>query len=119
MIEGMHMLLDAELVKVYHNGPWFDLRVLDRYGLNTANWEDTRDLRRAISSTSRLSLGYLGSLYCDIPAWKLDDGKDKLAFTTDLDKLLLYNGYDTIVTARIYAEMKKHLGEQIYEHHTK
>ena len=98
-----------QLTKVFHNGPWFDLRVQERYGLTVNNWEDTRDLRRAISSTSRLSLGYLGSLYCDIPPWKLDDGKDKLAFTTDLDKLLLYNGYDTIVTARIYADMRKHL----------
>lgn len=98
-----------QYTKVFHNGPWFDLRVQERYGLTVNNWEDTRDLRRAISSTSRLSLGYLGSLYCDIPPWKLDDGKDKLAFTTDLDKLLLYNGYDTIVTARIYNDMKKHL----------
>ncbi len=106
---GMDMLVDKDYAKVFHNGPWFDLRVQDRYGLTVRNWEDTRDLRRAISSTSRLSLGYLGSLYCDIPAWKLDDGKDKLAFTTDIDKLLLYNGYDTIVTARVYAEMRKHL----------
>lgn len=105
----MRLLEWDQLTKVFHNGPWFDLRVQERYGLTVNNWEDTRDLRRAISSTSRLSLGYLGSLYCDIPAWKLDDGKDKLAFTTDLDKLLLYNGYDTIVTARIYAEMRKHL----------
>lgn len=107
--EVLYALKHEALAKVFHNGPWFDLRVQERYGLTVNNWEDTRDLRRAISSTSRLSLGYLGSLYCDIPAWKLDDGKDKLAFTTDLDKLLLYNGYDTIVTARIYAEMKKHL----------
>lgn len=105
----LHYLKSPQDAKVFHNGPWFDLRVQERYGLTVNNWEDTRDLRRAISSTSRLSLGYLGSLYCDIPPWKLDDGKDKLAFTTDLDKLLLYNGYDTIVTARIYAEMKKHL----------
>lgn len=107
----MQLLEWDQLAKVFHNGPWFDLRVQERYGLVVNNWEDTRDLRRAISSTSRLSLGYLGSLYCDIPAWKLDDGKDKLAFTTDIDKLLLYNGYDTIVTARIYAEMRKHLGD--------
>lgn len=99
------ILTSSLFCKVYHNGPWFDLRVLERYGISTANWEDTRDLRRAISSTSRLSLGYLGSLYCDIHAWKLDDNNDKMASSDKLDELLLYNGYDTIVTARIYASM--------------
>lgn len=92
-------------IKVFHNGPWFDLRVLERYGLHVNCWRDTRDMRRAISSTSRLSLGYLGSLYCDIHAWKLDDNNDKLSYTDKLDDLLLYNGYDTIVTARIYVAM--------------
>lgn len=114
--EVLYWLKAEDTAKVFHNGPWFDLRVQERYGLTVNNWEDTRDLRRAISSTSRLSLGYLGSLYCDIPPWKLDDGKDKLAFTTDLDKLLLYNGYDTIVTARIYAEMRKHINMPDHEY---
>ncbi len=96
------ILADREYVKVFHNGPWFDLRVLKRYDMPVNRWEDTRDLRRAISSTSRLSLGYLGSLYCDIHAWKLDDNNDKKSQSSNLDELLLYNGYDTIVTARIY-----------------
>jgi hypothetical protein len=104
------ILGEQDFVKVFHNGPWFDLRVLRRYDLEIRAWEDTRDLRRAISSTSRLSLGYLGSLYCDIHAWKLDDNNDKQSTGTNLDELLLYNGYDTIVTARIYEAMKDAIG---------
>ena len=104
------LLADQFYTKVFHNGPWFDLRVNERYGLQCNNWEDTRDLRRAISSTSRLSLGYLGSLYCDIHAWKLDDNNDKRSASENLDELLLYNGYDTIVTARIYEAMRGTVG---------
>lgn len=103
------ILADPRYVKVLHNGPWFDLRVLKRYDLPVENWEDTRDLRRALSSTSRLSLGYLGSMYCDIHAWKLDDNNEKKSSSNNLDELLLYNGYDTIVTARIFDAMRKHL----------
>lgn len=104
-----NILANNSIIKVFHNGPWFDLRILERYDLPVVNWEDTRDLRRAISSTSRLSLGYLGSLYCDIHAWKLDDSSGKKATSNNLDELLLYNGYDTIVTARIFDAMKHHL----------
>lgn len=101
----MDSLADSFYLKIFHNGPWFDLRVQQRFGLLVNNWGDTRDLRRAISSTSRLSLGFLGSLYCDIHAWKLDDDNEKKANSNDLAELLLYNGYDTIVTARVYEAM--------------
>lgn len=98
------LLADPLLRKIFHNGPWFDLRVLARVGLPVVNWEDTRDLRRAASSTSRLSLRYLGSLFCDISNWKDDDDSESkgLAFTTDLTKLQEYNAKDTIVTQRVW-----------------
>lgn len=101
----MDSLANSIYRKIFHNGPWFDLRVQQRFGLLVNNWGDTRDLRRAISSTSRLSLGFLGSLYCDIHAWKLDDDNEKKSTSSDLAELLLYNGYDTIVTARVYEAM--------------
>jgi uracil-DNA glycosylase family 4 len=70
------------IVKVLHNGWWFDLPVLQRYGLEMRNVEDTRDMRRALSATSKLSLRYLGSVYCpEVGPWKeveeADTGDDQ------------------------------------------
>jgi len=98
------VLADARVLKVFHNGYWFDLRVLSRYGFVARNVIDTRDARRAISSTSRLALGYLASLYDDTNAWKEDDEDDAkgLVFTDDLDKLKRYNAQDCVETARVW-----------------
>lgn len=69
------VLADPSITKIMHNGPWFDLRVLERHDYPVTNWEDTRDMRRACSSTSKLSLAFLGSLATDIHAWKVGDDK--------------------------------------------
>lgn len=114
---------DASLAKVFHNGPWFDLRVMAREGIPVTNWQDTRDLRRALSATSRLSLRYLGSLYCDISNWKDEEEDDSkgLAFTDNLTKLQEYNAKDTIVTARIWQRMEQEARDervqQLYDLH--
>jgi uracil-DNA glycosylase family 4 len=71
------LLADKSILKVMQNGWWFDMRVLSRYGIKVNNMADTRDMRRAISVTSRLSLGYMGSLYLDIEDWKLKGGDDE------------------------------------------
>lgn len=107
------LMLDKSIRKVFHNGPWFDLRVMARHGIPVVNWEDTRDLRRALSATSRLSLRYLGSLYCDISNWKDEEEDDSkgLAFTDNLTKLQEYNAKDTIVTARVWHRMDKERGD--------
>lgn len=99
------ILADPLVRKIFHNGPWFDLRVLARYGLPVTNWEDSRDLRRAISSTSRLSLRYLGSIYCDISDWKGEDEDERVIFTDNLTRLQEYNAKDTIVTARVWRKL--------------
>ncbi len=119
---------DPRITKVFHNGYWFDLRVMARFGIAVANVEDSRDLRRALSSTSRLSLGYLGSLYCDISNWKADesaenpDGDGKFWQSSDLVKLQEYNAKDTIVTARVYKRLLQDVGSaeriaHLYELH--
>lgn len=64
------VLHDHKIVKVFHNGHHFDLRVLRRYSINPFPVRDTRDSRRAVSATSRLSLRYITSLYCDFAPWK-------------------------------------------------
>lgn len=102
-------LRSPRLVKVFHNGPWFDHRVLERYGMRVVRWEDTRDLRRALSSTSRLKLGYLASLYNDTWNWKSNEDEDdskEMAFTEIMDDLLKYNAQDAVETALLWRDMK-------------
>lgn len=70
------ILIDPFVVKVFHNGEWFDKRVLTRYGVSVVNTSDTREIRRALVATSGLSLRYLAQTYVDFPAWKeLEDEK--------------------------------------------
>lgn len=120
-----HLLADATFTKVFHNGWWFDVRVLERYRMPVHSVEDTRDLRRAHSSTSRLSLGHLAALYDYTNNWKASEEEDDakgMAFTTNLRKLLLYNGQDCIETARVYegllTEKTDARVERLYEVHT-
>lgn len=64
------ILCDPDITKVFHNGYFFDLRVLSRYGIKVQNISDTREIRRALVATSGLSLRYLAQTYVDFPAWK-------------------------------------------------
>lgn len=93
-----------KVTKVCHNGPWFDHRVLRRYGMPIVRWEDTRDARMALTPTSPLGLGYLGSLYDDVEPWKEDEEDDSkgLVFTDVIEDLLKYCAMDCVVTARVY-----------------
>jgi uracil-DNA glycosylase family 4 len=68
--EAKRVFANPRVAKVWCNGVWFDLRVLSRAGLDSVNNVDVRDMRRSVSTTSRLSLRYLTSIYSDFPAWK-------------------------------------------------
>lgn len=107
-------LADPAYPKVFHNGWWYDIPVLARYKLPVRGAQDTRDKRKAICSTSRLSLGYLASLSDDTNDWKHEEeveagAEEKafeakgMAFTDDLGALMRYNAQDTIQTARLDA----------------
>lgn len=100
------LLESRSFLKVFQNGPWFDARVLKRYGIRVRRAMDIRDMRRAQSSTSRLSLGYMGSLYTLTDNWKAKDATEdedgKVVNTKDMAKLGRYNGQDCIVTSRVY-----------------
>lgn len=130
--ETIRRILACEgILKVFHNGPWFDLRVLHRYKLPVRRWEDSRDLRRALSSTSKLSLRYLGSLYCDISNWKDEEkaeddasADEKFWASDDMEKLQVYNAKDTIVTARVWDRLRTDAGSDervntLYQTHKK
>ena len=99
------LLASSAYLKVLQNGPWFDNRVLKRYGMKVRRFVDTRDMRRSQSSTSRLGLGYMGSIYTLTDNWKAKDSAEdedgKVVFTKDMAKLGKYNGQDCIITSRV------------------
>lgn len=72
-----NILMDTTIAKVFHNGWFFDLRVLKRYGVEVNNIRDTRELRRALVATSPLTLRYLAQTYVDFPPWKEMDSDDE------------------------------------------
>lgn len=63
-------LRDPRILIIGHNWWFFDDRVMKRMGVGATNVIDTRDLRRAVSATSRLSLRFLTSVYSDFAPWK-------------------------------------------------
>ena len=71
---------------------------------------DTRDQRRALSATSRLSLAHVVSIYDDAHPWKElgeeDDAKG-LIFGRSKTELKKYNAEDCVRDARIYHAMVK------------
>lgn len=70
------ILEDPELVKVWHNGWMFDQPICERHDVHPVNCRDTRDMRRAVSATSRLSLRFLTSVHTDFGPWKeVEDNK--------------------------------------------
>lgn len=75
--EVRRLLADRKLLKVFQNGYWFDIRIMRRYGFEINNIKDTRDQRRAMSTTSSLSLAYMSSIYLDMPDWKSKIEDDK------------------------------------------
>jgi uracil-DNA glycosylase family 4 len=113
-IDGLKRDVDGNVVRatpqppsiLTHNGPWYDHRNLAKYGFRLNRfWEDTRDKRRAISATSRLSLAYCATLYDDPPPWKEEDGDEDddkgLIVVTDVEAWKRYNCIDTVETKRI------------------
>jgi uracil-DNA glycosylase family 4 len=70
------VLADPTILKVWVNGEWFDRRVMKRFKLPVANVVDVRDMRRACSTTSKVSLGYQASIMLDFPAWKEMDAQE-------------------------------------------
>lgn len=98
-----NLLADQRVTKTFHNGDWFDLRVLSRYGIRVRSVFDTRDARRAVSSTSPLKLSHCASVYTDYVPWKENESDEEkgLVFTKSRRKLKIYNAHDCIVTARV------------------
>ncbi len=71
------VFLNEKITKVSWNGTWFDLPVLERYGFQIVNHIDGRDVRRALSAISPLSLRFSTSLYTDFSPWKEAEAADE------------------------------------------
>lgn len=126
-VAAKKLLADPRVTKVLQNGDYFDLIVLERFGVTLNNVEDTRDARRALVSTSPTKLAYTGSIYTDYHAWKQGDSDDEkgLVFTTNLKRKKRYNGHDCVVTARVWRgetsepEWNTPRVQQLYAHQRK
>lgn len=68
--EIKRVLEDPSILKVLQNGVFFDIPVLKRYGMEVHNFVDTRDMRRATSTTSKVGLGPMAAIFLDWPNWK-------------------------------------------------
>jgi uracil-DNA glycosylase family 4 len=102
-----NVLRNPRLLSIWANMEWFDRPVLARYGVQVARRADIRDLRRALSATSRLSVLYIASLYTDFFPWKMNDDGEKMATSRDVEALLRYNGWDSVVQCRAGIKMLK------------
>lgn len=118
------LLLDPKIKKVGHNAIWYDWPLLKRYNFHAKNIADTRDARRALSSTSRLGLKYLATLYDDpIPWSEEEEDEEKVIFTDNITDLLTYNIYDCVEDARLWdgikaeKEWKSELVQRLYKIH--
>ena len=64
-------ILDLPCEKVFQNG-LYDLQYLALYGIKPRTCaHDTMLLHHSIYPELQKGLGFLGSIYCDLPAWKL------------------------------------------------
>lgn len=103
-------LIDAYLdvleryITVWMNGPWFDHRVLRRYGAKIGRWEDIRDQRKALVTTSSPALAYQASLHDDAIPWKESEEDDDkgIVFTDNMEVLKKYNAQDCVEQARCH-----------------
>jgi hypothetical protein len=74
--EIKRILADPNILKVFQNGIFFDIPILKRYGMEVVNFEDTRDMRRATSTTAKVGLGPMGAIFCDLPNWKQQEEEE-------------------------------------------
>ena len=98
-------LVDKRILKVGHNFGYFDAAVLDRvFNCVTAPYADTIILHRAVESELPHSLGFLGSAYTDVQAWK--DVRNALDYE-DNDELHRYCATDVAVTGVVYGPLEQ------------
>ena len=90
---------DPELLVAGHNAGYFDRHVVEQHlGVTPTPLLDTLLLHKLAASEHRHTLGFIGSVYTDVPAWKADHAG--VTAKTD-DELHSYCATDVAVTAKI------------------
>lgn len=91
------------VLKVGHNAGYYDRMVIRRWlGVDPHPTLDTILLHRLAESELPHSLGFVGSKYTDVHAWKADRSGKKLATGAESDhELHHYCALDVCVTARV------------------
>jgi DNA polymerase-1 len=97
------VLRHPQISKVYHNAP-YDYAVLTLKGYEMGGpIEDTMAYHFLVQPDIPHDLGWVGHTYLDVEPWKIDHmaGGEKMVFTTDTSKLLLYNAKDALNTMKL------------------
>jgi uracil-DNA glycosylase family 4 len=103
-------LIDPRKMKIGHNAGYFDQMVLKQhFGVTTTPLIDTILLHRVVEPELPHKLGYVGSVYTDVVAWK--DAHTATEAKTDRE-LQHYNAVDCVVTARIVPQLMKAVHER-------
>ena len=94
---------DPERLKVGHNAGYYDRLVIRRWlGVDPEPTLDTMLLHRLAESELPHALGFVGSKYTDVRAWKADRAGRKIAVDAETDhELHAYCALDVAVTARV------------------
>jgi DNA polymerase I-like protein with 3'-5' exonuclease and polymerase domains len=94
---------EAPVWKAGHNAGYYDRMVIRNWlGVDPKPTMDTIMLHRLVKAELPHSLGFVGSTYTDVPAWKADKEGRKLATDAETDhELHTYCAYDVAVTARV------------------
>ena len=95
---------DEEIVIAGHNSGYFDRMVIEQHlGVTPTPSLDTLLLHKLGASEYRHSLGFVGSVFTDVPSWKADH--TGVQARTD-EELHAYCATDVAVTARVIAPLK-------------
>ncbi len=104
-------LLRSPIRKVNQNLK-FDWRKLERLGWKVNNWVgDTMLAQSCLYCEFPKNLGFLTSLYTDMPYFK-DEGKEFDPTKYKREQLYLYNAKDCLATHQIYSQQEGELIEQ-------
>jgi uracil-DNA glycosylase family 4 len=91
---------DPKKTKVGHNAGYFDRMVIEHhFGVTPSPFLDTILLHRAVESELPHKLGFVGSIYTDVTAWKAAHTGTEAQTDRELHE---YNATDCVVTARIF-----------------
>jgi DNA polymerase-1 len=95
--------IDPTRAKAGHNAGYFDQMVLKQhFGVTTEPMLDTILLHRVVEPELPHKLGYVGTVYTDVTAWK--DAHTAKEAKSDRE-LAHYNAVDCVVTARVIPQL--------------